>query len=330
MPVLPDHPSRRTVLRAAVLVGLATATAGCGLDLGDVRWGEPGPPPAPEPSADELARRRAVVTARQLAAAVATAQAARPDLGPVLATLAAGHDAHLQALGPLGPSPALPTPSASTSPVAAADPLEDLLARELAGASEALSDVVAVEPGLARLLASVGASRVVHATSLAAALGRPAPAPPVAGAPPSTGSPEVGGEDAAQAVTAALDGEHAAVYTFGVVAARLADSERERAVAALEAHRVLVGRLSTWLLDAGREVPPAAPAYTVPTLRTPQDAITLAGTLEEQVAVLDASLVAASTGELRAVSADLLTQRALASAAWRGRGVPFPGLPELA
>lgn len=348
MPV-PSHarPSRRTVLRGAGLAALAAATAGCGVDLGDVRWGEDPPPPLPTPDLDELARRRAVVSAQALAAGVATARAARADLDVLLGVLEAEHTAHLAALGPLPPSPSTdtstgtptPTDPAPTDPAPSepvpSDPLADLVVAELAGAGEALTDATgdggaAVSAGLARLLASVGAARVVHATLLAGVLGQPAPAAPVVGSLDGTQSPDVGDDGAAEAVAAALDGEHAAVYTYGVVAARLAGGERDRALASLDDHRLLVERLSTWLLDAGLEAAPSAPAYTVPPLSTPRDAVVLAASLEDQVAVLDASLVAASWRALRAEAANLLVRRALAAAAWRGTGTAFPGLPELA
>ncbi len=351
--------SRRTVLRGIGLAALAAATAGCGVDLGDVRWGQAPPVPAPTPGPDELARRRAVVTAQGLRAAVTTARAARSDLDALLGSLGTTHAAHLDALGPLpaaSPTPAqtepAPTRAWSASPTSPGppsdplpDPLPDLLAAELAGAAEALGDAAgtggaAVDPGLARLLASVGAARVVHATLLAATLGQPAPAAPVVGEPVvgsgavgsgvGVQSPDIGGDGAAAAVAAALDGEHAAVYTYGVVAARLSDGERERALASGESHRLLVERLSTWLVDGGLDAPPSAPAYDVPPLATPQDAIVLAAGVEDQVAVLDASLVAASTGGLRAEAVDLLVRRALSASAWRGTGTAFPGLPELA
>ena len=323
----PFHPSRRTVLRGGlvggVLVTTGLVTAGCGLDLGRVRFGDPPPPPRPTPGADELARRRAAESSRRLEAAVAAALGARPDLEPRLTAVAAAHAAHRRALGP--PTDASPTPTESLPTV---DPVAELLALESEAAGQALEDVAEVSAPLARLLASVGSSRAVHARLLAGVLGQPPPTAPTVG-PPSTTAPDVG-DGAAEALVAALDGEYAAVYTFGVIAARLTDAARERAVTSLEAHDLLVERLSDWLAEADLDVPPSAPAYQVPALASAADAVALAVTIEEQVAVLDATLLAAATGDLRAAAADLLVQRALTASAWRGAGVPFPGLPELA
>ena len=321
----PPRPlSRRALLRGGLLAGAVALTGGCGLDLGQVRWGQAPPPPEPTPGPDELARRRATSSAQRLEGAVAAALAVRPDLEQLLSAVAAEHAAHREALGPLGDAP---PPSSSPAPVPA-DPVADLLSLELEAAGEPLADVVGVGPGLARLLASVAASRAVHASLLAGALGQPPPTAPLA--PSLASSPDVTGDGADAALTALLAGEHAAVHTFAVLAARLADAEREPAVVSLEAHRLLVERLSQWLTDADLDVPPAAPGYQVPPLPDDGDALALAVTLEEQVAVLDASLVAASTDDLRAVAADLLVQRALAASAWRGGSIAFPGLPELA
>ncbi|HZI96546.1 MAG TPA: DUF4439 domain-containing protein [Actinomycetales bacterium] len=321
------HPSRRGVLRGGLVGGMLVTTglvtAGCGLDLGRVRFGEQPPPPSPAPGADELARRRAAESAVNLQAVAAASLGARPDLEPLLTAVVAAHAAHGQALGP----PATPS-ATSTETAPTVDPLAELLRLESEAAQQALGDATDVSAGLARLLASVGSSRAVHASLLAGSLGQPPTSAPSVG-PPSTAAPAVEGA-AAEALVTALDGEYAAVYTFGVIAARLADAQRERAVISMEAHDLVVERLSHWLAEAELDVPPSAPAYQVPALASAADAVALATSIEEQVAVLDASLVAAATGDLRAAAADLLVQRALAASAWRGAGVPFPGLPELA
>jgi hypothetical protein len=173
-------PSRRSVLVTAA-AGLVLPLTGCDPKVGPVRLGQPGgSPTTPGPDADERARGRAAATADRLAAtALATARTPgrRPGDAALLRRVAADHVAHARALRPpAGPvasgsgssSPSPSTPSTTSAPaVAVANPAA-LAALEHRAAAEALADLASVSAGAARLLASVGAGRAVHAAELAA------------------------------------------------------------------------------------------------------------------------------------------------------------------
>jgi hypothetical protein len=130
-----------------------------------------------------------------------------------------------------------------------------------------------------------------------------------------------------QALAAAVDGELAAVYGYGIVAARLTDGQRDTAMGALAEHQQAAHALTAWLTAAGQPAPVAAPAYEVPVpVRDARDAVALAVLLEERTAGLAGDVVATGGPDLRLVGTDLLVGRALRAAAWRGAGVPLPGL----
>lgn len=327
MPTAAHHPSRRGLLRATLIGGAAALTAGCGADLTQVRWADPSPAPSPAPDADELARRRALVAVGAQEDTAADLLARRPELAGLLADLRAALAVHRSVLGPEHPATSAPAGLGSSAPPTAVTGQPAELAEVLvAGSLAARADARRVGGGLARLLAALAASRQVHATRLAAATGAPAPTPPAVPAltdhPPRVGA-------GAPALTAALDGQHAAVFTFTVVAARLAGPPREQALVAANGHRELGRLMSSWLVAAGRPVPPPAPAYQLPggpaALADPAG---LAAAVEDGLAALAATLVAASTGDLRAAAAALVSGRALAALSWRGSTGALPGMPE--
>ncbi|MDJ0383832.1 ferritin-like domain-containing protein [Streptomyces sp. G-G2] len=133
---------------------------------------------------------------------------------------------------------------------------------------------------------------------------------------------------AAQSVLAA---EHAAVYGYGVIGARIA---AERATEARDAYGVHLARrdtLSRTVRDLGGSPQPAEAAYALPFLvRTPADAERLAAEIEDRVAGAYSDLVRAADGPLRREAADSLSAAAVRAARWRGGGVAFPGLTERA
>jgi hypothetical protein len=120
--------TRRAVLRATALsVVPIGALAAC--------TGGSATPPAPRPSADDLARAAVISQVDALVASYRAAVTALPRLVAVVGSLLAEHEAHLQALGPMpttvpspyvpgtptpsdSPSSPAPTPSASSSPSA--------------------------------------------------------------------------------------------------------------------------------------------------------------------------------------------------------------------
>ncbi|CNG38433.1 hypothetical alanine rich protein [Mycobacterium tuberculosis] len=207
-----------------------------------------------------------------------------------------------------GPSPAPAVPGGSV--LGWLRDLEDRAARART------ADAAQAGPALAQLLASIGACEAGHA---GAARGEP---------------PAVRSRSDARAVQTALAAEHAAVYGYGVLGARLRGTLRETAKQMWDGHRAQRDALVSIL-----SVPPvpAAAAYRLPV--RPADtrgAARLAAALEEDVAGAYVGVAGLSSPDLRAFAADS-AQRAMArSARWRakaGEAAPpeaFPGLPPAA
>ncbi|WP_326687647.1 MULTISPECIES: ferritin-like domain-containing protein [unclassified Streptomyces] len=132
------------------------------------------------------------------------------------------------------------------------------------------------------------------------------------------------------AVQAALRAEHAAVYGYGVVGGRIAESRRSQVRQAYDAHRARRDALRRTVRSLGGKPEPAAAAYTLP-FAVPDSAaaVRLAAELENRVAGVYADLVRASEGARRREAADAMREAAVRSVRWKGGGVAFPGLTEL-
>jgi hypothetical protein len=119
------------------------------------------------------------------------------------------------------------------------------------------------------------------------------------------------------ALTALLEAEHAALYGYGVLGARLADEALAAAQAAASAHRSWRDRLAALLRDRGAEPPDAAAAYDA-VAAGPADALALAVRLETGLSVLFRDLVGATDDpRLRRVGVDGLVDTAVRATAWR-------------
>jgi hypothetical protein len=137
----------------------------------------------------------------------------------------------------------------------------------------------------------------------------------------------------AAAANAALGGEHAAIYAYGVVGARLDRREQSLATSAITRH---VSRRDTLtgLISAASGVPVAAePAYRLPfPVRHRGDALRLAALVEDRLAALYVALVEATEDRaLRSLGAGAVQAAAADAASWRLRAgtapvtVAFPG-----
>lgn len=284
---LPRTP-RRTVRTRALAGLLAAVTAvtlsGCGLRL------ETEAPTEPVPDAAESARRAAVDDALALdEAAVAARTGAEGAVADVLDLVGTASLAQADALGGVydsGLPDATPSPTATTPAAGDATP-QEVLALLGTSASAARADARdAEDPGMARLLASVAASRAQLATRLASTLGTDVPAldaePEGAGlprggsadgsgsgdgsadgeadlgaSPSATPSASAGtaepadspGDDLDRATLLALVlAEDQAGYGFEVAAARLSDDARTRARSAAATHRAAA---TAWAVAAG-------------------------------------------------------------------------------
>lgn len=132
---------------------------------------------------------------------------------------------------------------------------------------------------------------------------------------------------ARRALQTALAGEHAAVYAYGLLGARVTDADARRARAFLEAHRAGRDLLISVLSTAGDQPVAAAAAYDLPfPVRARADARRLAAVIEERLAVVYAGVVGPAEGELRRSAARWLGACAVRAAGWTGRTSAFPGL----
>lgn len=153
--------TRRTVLAAAVTVPMA-AVAGCSLRIGQPAAGAR----TPAPDADELARERAAADADQLGATARSAARVRPADARTLLRIAADHVAHAVALRAVSTVAGAVTPTVTARSLTRAEVLPAQAAAERTAIAAIERDLPVVSADVARLLASVAASRAVHADEL--------------------------------------------------------------------------------------------------------------------------------------------------------------------
>jgi hypothetical protein len=130
------------------------------------------------------------------------------------------------------------------------------------------------------------------------------------------------------ALQAALAGEHACVFGYGVVGGVLPGEEEQPARDAFDTHRRRRDDLARLLRASGAEPVAALPGYALPVVvRGPAEARQLAGLLEARQAVLLADVVAAATtSALRERAARWLADAAVRGASWSGSVTALPGL----
>lgn len=326
--------SRRWVLAAA---GGAAAVGALGLNGcspgTDHRSGRVD---APDP--DEQARGQAISDARRLAADLMALAAAHPELGDLPARLASRHHLQLAVLGvpgvtgtasgsaaatsaPDGTGTAPGTPGATPSPAA-------VVTAERATAVTALTQLGATGADTASLLAQLAAADAVHADLLASAAGLPTPgALPLPTTTVATTTSATDG-NTRTALTRMLAGEHAAVYAYGVVTARVSDRLRERATAGWQAHVLRRDALKETLLRADVTPPVAAAAYDLGTMTSGSaGAVALATRVEAAVAEVAVSAVHLTHAQHRTAAATAVVDAARRQASWTRGPVALPGLP---
>ena len=127
-----------------------------------------------------------------------------------------------------------------------------------------------------------------------------------------------------------LRDEHAAIYAYGVLGARLDDRRRVVARAAFDAHRASRDGLRARLLQLGAEVDGPSPAYDV-RVDTAAQALALAARIEEHLSVRWRDLVGTTNeAPLRRFAVQGLQDAAVRAALWRRAAgqpasPPFPG-----
>lgn len=118
-------------------------------------------------------------------------------------------------------------------------------------------------------------------------------------------------------LTTLLEAEHAAVYGYGVLGARLPDEPRALARSAYDSHRARRDQLVARLVERGGDPEPPPPAYDVAVVSSDQ-ALALAVQLEEGLAVRWRDLVAGTDDrQLRELALAGLRECALRAAQWR-------------
>jgi hypothetical protein len=137
---------------------------------------------------------------------------------------------------------------------------------------------------------------------------------------------------AAEALVEALVGEHAAIYAYGPIGARLDRRTAPDARAAEAAHRDRRDALVVRLTGGDVTPPPAAPAYGLPFPVTNRaGALRLAVHVEERTAALWRAALRETAGADRRLALDALTDCAVRATRFRRLAgvapttVPFPG-----
>jgi hypothetical protein len=128
-----------------------------------------------------------------------------------------------------------------------------------------------------------------------------------------------------------VEAEHAAVYGYGVLGARLDDAGRRVAQIAYDSHRARRDQLAAALQAAGGKVPAPEAAYDVVTPDAPA-AVALAIRIEEGLSLRWRDLIGDTDDQaLRRLAVAGLQETAVRAAQWRKRAgvtpvtVPFPG-----
>ncbi|MFD0686491.1 ferritin-like domain-containing protein [Actinomadura fibrosa] len=211
---------------------------------------------------------------------------------------------------------AIPSPKAIALPGGATAIMAALRAEEQRAAAARSEDTGKAGPGLSQLLASIGACEAGHAGTVR----DPAP----------SAMPKFD----LQALQTALAAEHAAVYGYGLLGARLRGPLQQTAKAVWEAHRTQRDRLVA-LLSA--EPVAAAAAYRLPVrVTSARSAVQLAAALEDALVPAYVGLAGASHPQLRRFAAGCAQNAMARSAGWRQKGgaaaprEAFPGLPPAA
>jgi hypothetical protein len=136
------------------------------------------------------------------------------------------------------------------------------------------------------------------------------------------------GPDTMRSLLKVLDAEYAAVYAYGVVAARLTGRRRAAATAGYDAHRARRDRLRALVAARGGTSSDSGPIYRLPFApATADDCVRLAALVEERVTAAYLELVAVDDAALRRMAALAMQESTTRACTWRPEVPPFPGWP---
>lgn len=154
----------------------------------------------------------------------------------------------------------------------------------------------------------------------------PSPNPSPSGRPPALGN-------AVQAAQAALAGEHACVYGYGVLGAHLSDDAQEAALEALSTHHERRNSLEAEIRELGADPAVAQAVYALPfEVEDASSARKLGAELENRIAQVYADVAAAAASRLglRRLAIRGMVDAAVLAARWGGKPSAFPGLDDRA
>ncbi|TEX52400.1 MAG: hypothetical protein B7C55_00395 [Actinomycetales bacterium mxb001] len=125
------------------------------------------------------------------------------------------------------------------------------------------------------------------------------------------------------ALAHAIAGEEAAIYAYGLAGARLASTDRDRALGGLAAHRARLLQLREL---AGTSALPGAPGgYDVAPPADEPQARALLADVESRLAATYADLAAATSGDERVNAALAACECEVRAIGWGGEPEAFPG-----
>ncbi|HLN79138.1 MAG TPA: ferritin-like domain-containing protein [Nocardioidaceae bacterium] len=137
-----------------------------------------------------------------------------------------------------------------------------------------------------------------------------------------------------QALQHTLAGEHAAVYVYGVIGARVSVSQQpdlwQRVGEAYDLHRDRRDNLTAMVRAAGADPVAAEVSYELPNeARTPGQLQQAALETEQRCAAVYADMVGSTSGANRQWALDALEDASVRLLGFGGQAEPFPGVGEL-
>jgi len=129
-----------------------------------------------------------------------------------------------------------------------------------------------------------------------------------------------------EAIAAAISGEDACIYAYGVIGAHLKGAGRRKSRKALESHRA---SRDLWQGRHPGNYVPGAAAYDLPfKVEDPESARRLAVLIEQRMVAVYADLAAAVEDQERADAVANACECAVRSVSWGGPSLAFPGAPQ--
>ncbi len=308
----------RWTKRVLVLTVLAAVVLGFGLIVSD--------PNAEHPSATQQAQHTAAQAAHELAEdarRLAGNQAASPM---VAAADILDRQAVLLQVPVASGDSAEASPSPKTSPKNEPT-VEEFVVALRSSAGRNLDQAEETEPGIARLLASIGTAQWILANDISsAAAPPPQPVEPAADPGRQQCMPEEEPGDEVQAVRAVQLAEYRVAYAYEVTAARTGSPFLQDKA---QAHRSAAGELAGILNALCAEMPPPVDAYVLsPNYFT--DPAPVLTAMESELITSYADLVGLSNGAVRKWAIGTLLSATLALHEGGDAPDPTPGLRNIA